>query len=145
MAASGNEHKPTPETRNLVRTLTGFGIEQEHISAKLGISHVTLRKHYRAEIDAGTPDLIAAAAASLYKRMMDPKGGMPAVTAAIFILKARGKWRDAQVVEHTDGNGNPLQADKRPIVVMLPDNGRSEKPMKLVTPKTIEGEAIEVK
>lgn len=140
--AQPNEHKPTHETRGLVRALTGFGIEQCHIADKLGISEPTLRKHYRAEIDAGTPDLIASVAGKLYKKAMDDKGGMPAVTAAIFILKARGKWRDSQSIEHVNADGSPLVADKRPIVVMLPDNGRDTPAPRLVRPKTIEGEIV---
>lgn len=143
MPQTNVKHEPTKETRSLVKALTSFGIDQSAIAAKIGVSEPTLRKHYRDEIDTGTTDLVATVANKLFNRAMTEKG-MPGVTAGIFILKARGKWRDAQVVEHTDANGGQIVDRGRQVVVVLPDNGRDVTP-RLNPPKIIEGEAVEIK
>ena len=125
MAPSNVKHVPTAATRSLVSSLTGFGIEQEHIASELGISPRCLRTHYKKEVDNGTSKIVARVAAALYKKATDPKGGMPSVTAAIFMLKARARWRDVSTVEHTGQDGAPLPTNGATSVqIILPDNGR---------------------
>lgn len=125
MASSNVKHVPTATTRTLVSSLSGFGIEQEHIAAELGISPRCLRTHYKKEINTGTSKVVARVAAALYKKAIDPKGGMPSVTAAIFITKVRGKWREVQTIEHSGADGAPLPANGATSVqIILPDNGR---------------------
>ena len=132
-------HVPTKATRDTVKWLTGFGIEQIHIAAKLGITVKTLRKHYSSEVELGTAEVVGAVAGALFKKAMDPKGGMPAVTSAIFILKTRGRWKESSVIEHTGADGGPMPTSQSNVVVVLPDNNRDpqlagprERPMKII-------------
>ena len=118
-------HVPTKVTRKLVSELVGFGIEQPHIAERLGITDRTLRKYYKSELETGQSLLVSKVAASLFKKAMSPKSGMPGVTAAIFILKTRGRWKEATVVEHTGSDGAPLQTGGANVVLVLPDNNRN--------------------
>ena len=46
------EHIPDDKTREAVSALCAYGVPQEEISVYIGIDAKTLRKHYRAELDA---------------------------------------------------------------------------------------------
>ena len=46
-------HAPTDETRNLVESLSGFGIPQDEIARLVGIDPKTLRFHYADQIELG--------------------------------------------------------------------------------------------
>ena len=43
--------KPTRKDRSLVTEMASCGTPQEAIARAVGISHVTLRKHFRPELD----------------------------------------------------------------------------------------------
>lgn len=93
-------HQPTEVTRAQVGSLAGCGMPQALIAGEIGVSKKTLLRHYRAELDSGLERANAKVAQSLFKRATNPddKGG---VTAAIFWLKCRAGWREAQEVHHT--------------------------------------------
>jgi len=90
-------HEPTPETRNLVKTLAGFGIPQKDIGTKLGIHDETLRFHYREELDTGAIEANSRVAQNLFKKATGDNNN--SVTAAIFWLKTRAQWREKQEIE----------------------------------------------
>ena len=46
-------HVPTDDTRNLVESLSGFGIPQDEIARLVGIDPKTLRFHYADQIALG--------------------------------------------------------------------------------------------
>ena len=46
-------HVPTDETRNLVESLSGFGIPQDEIARLVGVDPKTLRFHYADQIELG--------------------------------------------------------------------------------------------
>jgi len=50
-------HQPTKVDRDTVSVMVAGGIAQVDIARARGISTVTLRKHYREELDAGTARL----------------------------------------------------------------------------------------
>jgi hypothetical protein len=137
---ANHPHLPTEKSRGMAQGLAGFGIEQSAIAAELGISDRTLRKHYKKELAAGTPRLIAKLAASLTKRALDPSGGMASTVANIFMLKTRGRWRESQVIEHTGADGEPMQGSQTVNIyemstLSLPNNGRDPdlaRPMKTI-------------
>ena len=56
------EYKPTDDQRGSVRTMVEAGVAKTQIAAKLGISRVTLRKHFAEELSRTA---FAAAAAEL--------------------------------------------------------------------------------
>ena len=92
------EHQPTPERRQQVESMAGFGIIEDDIARSVGIAPKTLRKHYREELDLGHIKANAAVAQSLYKKALGD--GTSAVTAAIFWLKTQAGWRETLVNEH---------------------------------------------
>ncbi len=47
-------HVPTDDTRNLVESLSGFGIPQDEIARLVGIAPKTLRFHYADQIELGS-------------------------------------------------------------------------------------------
>ena len=88
-----------------VERLAGLGLTQEQIAASLGISSRTLdnRKAESAEfadaIKKGQAKGISEVANALWTNAM---GGN--VTAQIFFLKARAKWKDKHETEGDDGD-----------------------------------------
>lgn len=83
-------HEPTDETRLIVSNLSAFGIRQEAIAKKIGISVPTLLKNYRDELDHGLDNANAQVANTLFQ--MATSGQHPAAT--FFWLKTRAKWRE---------------------------------------------------
>lgn len=92
-------HEPTAKTRNTVEVMAAAGIPQDDIARVLGICRDTLRRHYRDELDTGGSKMIAQVAGKLFDTAINGTG-KEAVTARIFILKARAGWKDRQTVEH---------------------------------------------
>ena len=94
-------HVPDPAVRRQVETLAAYGIPATDISRVVGIDPKTLRKHYREELDLGETKANAQVAGFLFNAA---KNGN--VTAQIFWLKTRAKWRDAAVeIRHSGAIG----------------------------------------
>lgn len=92
-------HEPTHESRELVKSLSGYGVTQLDICNILDITKPSLHKHYRREIDLGFAQANARVGESLFRQATE--GGN--VAAAIFWMKARAGWREKQeiIVEST--------------------------------------------
>ena len=86
-------HQPTEATRKQVRALSAYGITQEEIGKVIGVSKPTLEKHYREELDRAQSEANAKVAESLFRKATGD--GAQAVTAAIFWLKTRARWKEA--------------------------------------------------
>ena len=82
-------HLPDTKTRAEVGALVSFGNTQEQIAEHLGISVDTLNRHYREEIDNSVVRANAKVAAKLFRKATDGDD----LSAMIFWLKTRGKWR----------------------------------------------------
>lgn len=97
--AQGKKHEPTPESRAVVQELSAFGIPQDRIAERLGISSRTLREHYAEQVDHGKEH----ANLSVYKTAFDlaTSGECPAMT--MFWCKTRMGWKETNVVEHSGG------------------------------------------
>ncbi|WP_244424588.1 hypothetical protein [Methylobacterium nodulans] len=98
-------YEPTAENRKMVQAMVSYGIRQEEIATALGISTVTLRKHFRRELDVGETLANAAVANALFKAATG--GGPQKVTAQIFWLKTRAKWKEPPR-EVSGPNGAPI-------------------------------------
>jgi hypothetical protein len=85
-------HKPDPAQRRQVEAMAAYGIPEPDISRVVGIDPKTLRKHYRDELDMGETKANAQVAGFLFN---SAKNGN--VTAQIFWLKTRAKWRETPV------------------------------------------------
>jgi hypothetical protein len=104
VVAPGIEHKPTRRMRRLVEGMVASGVTRASVAQMLEMSEETLNKHYRQELETGSDKAVALLSRSLYRRAM--KGD---TTAAIFWLKARGRWRDRDAMNVTVEA--PSQAD----------------------------------
>jgi hypothetical protein len=85
-------HKPDPALRRQVEAMAAYGIPETDISRVVHIDPKTLRKHYREELDLGESKANAHVAGFLFNAA---KNGN--VTAQIFWLKTRARWRETPV------------------------------------------------
>jgi len=85
-------HVPTDDTRNLVESLSGFGIPQDEIARLVGIDPKTLRFHYADQIELGGIKATAKVAQNLFTMACKPT--REGLSAAIFWLKVRAGWSE---------------------------------------------------
>jgi hypothetical protein len=107
-------YQPIEADRGKVEAMVAYGIPQEEIGATLGISHPTLRRYFKREIQTGTQKANAKVAESLYNAATKGKG-QPAVTAAIFWLKCRAGWKETTILAHQ----GKLEVETKPDLSML--------------------------
>lgn len=101
-------HLPNADTQKQVYELSSVGTTYEDIAKVIGISHDTLTKYYRPELDRGRIDANAIVAGTLFKQAQEGN-----TSAAIFWLKTRAQWKETQ--KHEVG-GNP---DGEPVQVKV--------------------------
>jgi hypothetical protein len=77
--------------------MAAYGIPEADIARVMEIDPKTLRRHYRAELDTGHVKANSRMAENLYKKAMGD--GPQAVTATIFWLKTRARWKETTVAE----------------------------------------------
>ena len=105
--------EPTEKQRQQVSQLAAVGTPQDQICRMIinpetnkGIGLATLNQYFREELDLGSAKSTAAVVGALYNQAINGN-----VTAQIFWMKTRGKWREsAQAIEITGENGGPLVA-----------------------------------
>jgi hypothetical protein len=101
-------HLATADTRIKVYTLSTVGTRHEDIASVLNISHDTLVKYYKEELDKGRIEANASVAETLFKQAKEGN-----TTAMIFWLKSRAKWKETSQHEIS---GNP---DGTPVEVKI--------------------------
>ena len=79
--------------RRMVAVMTGVGVAEVDIARVFGIDHATLRVHHPIELETGLIVANARVAESLYRKAVGD--GPQSVTAAMFCLKTRAGWREA--------------------------------------------------
>ena len=98
-------HLATDDTRKTVYELSSVGTTYEDIAKVIGISHDTLTKYYRPELDRGRIDANAIIAGTLFKEAQNGN-----TSAMIFWLKTRARWKETQKHEvGGDPDGEPVQ------------------------------------
>src|SRR5690349_7090011 len=113
MARTGRPpYQPSERDRQTVEIMTAAGIDQPSIGLCLGISHPTLRKHFKRELATAAQRANAKVAASLFQKATSPDHP-GAVTAAIWWSKTRMGWKETQVNEHTGKDGKPSETTSR--------------------------------
>jgi hypothetical protein len=136
-------HKPDASHRRQVEALAGFGITEAEIAGLIGIDAKTLRKHYRHELDFGHTKANAKVAENLFRKATGD--GRESVTAAIFWLKARARWKEISINEHSGIDGRPIEqvSEIRRIIISAPERatGLPGSPA-LPAPDTINGSVI---
>ena len=82
-------HNPDPTSRRQVEAMAAYGIPEIDIAQVVGVDPKTLRKHYRDELDMGETKANAQVAGFLFNAARSGN-----VTAQIFWLKTRARWRE---------------------------------------------------
>jgi hypothetical protein len=98
-------HEPDAYQRRQVETLAGYGVPETEIANLIGIDPKTLRRHYREELGQGHTKANAKVAENLFRKATGD--GRESVTAAIFWLKTRARWKEVSVHEHAGVPGQP--------------------------------------
>ena len=101
-------HLPNADTRNRVYMLSTVGTRHEDIASVLSITHDTLVKYYKEELDKGRIEANASVAETLFKQAKEGN-----TTAMIFWLKSRARWKES--TQH-EISGNP---DGTPVEVKI--------------------------
>lgn len=91
-------HEPSDESRRQVETMSGLGLTQANMAAILGIDRNTLMKYYREELDTGVAIANSHVARSLFYNATVGNN----VTAQIFWMKTRARWREVDRPEDND-------------------------------------------
>lgn len=87
---------PTAEQSRLVRTLSAYGIPQEHIARRVGLrSPKTLRKHFRKVLDDGIFEANCNVIQTLYQMATSGEH----LAATLFWSKCRCHWRERSTSE----------------------------------------------
>lgn len=94
------KHQVTKENSTLVSELKSFGITNEHISRRLGITPDTLIKHYPYELETAQETANAKIASKLFKKAYEDED----LTAIIFWLKTRARWRTEDNTQNLEQN-----------------------------------------
>lgn len=129
----GQPFKPTPEQRQLVQNLAGFGLSQERILQSIPwgtkddkpITKPTLHKHFRVELDRGIALANMRAMKALHELIAEKHFG-----AICFYLKTQCGWKETVAVENSGRDGAPLLPQ---AVIYLPQKDVPQE----ATPATI--------
>ncbi len=105
---------PTEEQRLTVAIMAACGVPQALICEKVinastgkPVDLKTLRRSFRKELDDGQATANSMVAQSLFRKAT---GNSPqSVTAAIFWLKTRARWKETSVHEVTGPDGAPIE------------------------------------
>jgi hypothetical protein len=107
----------TDTLREKVRYLAGLGVRQDDIAKIAGCAPKTLRTRFRDELDRGVAEANATISGSLFGAA---KGGN--VTAQIFWLKTRARWREGLAVDDPVPSADAGSSSE--VILTLPDNNR---------------------
>ena len=102
-------HVPTDRLRGEVSALTSFGNTQEQIAMHLGIDIDTLAKYYRDELDNSVLRANAKVAKGLFKKATEDED----LTAMMFWLKTRARWRERDSANEPENNAISEDCKKR--------------------------------
>lgn len=103
MADTGEIDTTLPDARR-VEALAGFGLSAEDIGRVFDIAPETINSIYARELAGGQAKANARVAESLYRMALGD--GRGAVTAAIFWLKTRARWKEEP--RSGDQSGEPV-------------------------------------
>jgi hypothetical protein len=99
-------HKPTEQSRKLVRQLSGMATPHDAIAAFVEISDITLRKYYRQDLDRGRAEANLKVVQALFRNAT--RENNPNVVAQMFWLKNQAGWKDMGIVTTPGDSVNTL-------------------------------------
>jgi len=94
---------PTPVQ---VEAMAGYGLSSADIAKVLDLEEDVLCTTYARELGSGAIKANARVAESLFRKATGE--GRESVTAAIFWLKTRARWKEVSVHKHAGLSGQPL-------------------------------------
>ena len=94
-----------------VEALAGYGIAATDIARVLGTREPDLRRDYADELHCGGIKANARVAENLFRKATGD--GREAVTAAIFWMKTRARWKETSVHEVSGPDGQPTDITPR--------------------------------
>ena len=117
MIAMGNDiedlgHLP-PASK--VEALAGFSLSADEIARVLDVDAALIKSAFAKELESGALKANARVAESLYRKALGD--GREAVTAAIFWLKTRARWKETFAAEVTHDVADPLAALMQRIAI----------------------------
>jgi hypothetical protein len=89
-----------------VEAMAGYGLSAAEIARVLKVDPELLKADYLCELEGGQIKANAKVAENLYRKATGD--GREAVTAAIFWLKARARWKETTKLEHGDDPDAPI-------------------------------------
>jgi len=119
--AQGAKHKPTIETKAQVAALKSYGHTQVEIAKFLNIAVDTLTYHYFRELETAEINANAEVARRLFNRATKKDD----LSAQIFWLKTRARWRTEDVDAIKDQNES-LKAEMRTLREQLDAKNKKE-------------------
>lgn len=104
-----------------VEALAGFGIPAADIACVLALDEADLKRDYAGELASGGIKANARVAESLFRKATGE--GRESVTAAIFWLKTRARWKETSVHELGGLDGKPIeQVTEIRRIIVWPDD-----------------------
>ena len=101
-----------------VEAMAGYGLSPADIARVLDIDVEELKASYDKELSGGHIKANARVAESLYRKAIGE--GRESVTAAIFWLKTRARWKEVSIHEITHDVADPLSA----LMLRIAEQGR---------------------
>lgn len=99
-------HKPDEKTRRQITLMAGIGLRRDEICKIMDICEDTLDRYYNKELEISRQMLNAQVAGNLF-RIATSQDHRGAVTAAIFWMKTRARWKETIDVSNDDGSLKP--------------------------------------
>ena len=99
MSEAAEDLGPLPYSSK-IEAMAGYGLSAADIARVLDIDVEELRASYEKELAGGQIKANARVAESLYRKAIGE--GRDSVTAAIFWLKTRARWKEVSVHEHVE-------------------------------------------
>lgn len=121
MTLPRKKHERTDQNAKMVEALAAAGYTQEEIGLTIGVSHVTVRRYYRDELDTGALRANAKVAARLFNSAMGTNGcpWPQQMTAMVFWAKTRLGWRETNAHEISGPGGGPIEtAEASPLEII---------------------------
>src|ERR1700730_14351722 len=97
-------HRPSETNRAKVIALVTNGARQDRIAEHLQIDAKTLRRHYARELEFGTETLLSKVLNNLASIACHGRG-LPAVSAAKYLLSTRGGYKEHSSLDVETGDG----------------------------------------
>lgn len=102
----GVPYQPTDKDRQEIKALIGMGLTVQQVAHVKGLSHDTLQRHHRDDIDQGKPLALAKVVDTAFK--LATNGKCPAMT--MFWLKTQAGWREKNYELGNNGKGGESKA-----------------------------------